>query len=381
MSSKRPACDADVIVVGGGIIGCACAYYLARRALSLILLERDSIAAGASGACDGHLAIQTKAPGLSSELAAASTELYRELPADFQTEAEFRTCGSLLIAETAEEVEALEILAASRCDAGLPVDLITGDDARRLEPALAPHIIAAAHCAADAQANPWRITLWFAQSAADCGARIISGTTVQSLTPDNDCVRLDTSEGSFAGGHVVIAAGAWVSQIASDILPDCIKPRRGEVLVTERLPRMLNGLVLSTSYLAKKYGDANAAPATLAAEQTASGNVMIGGTRDFAGFDVSVTATDTQALVRMAIRALPALADTHIIRSFAGLRPYVPDGLPLIGPVPGCPCVVMAAGHEGDGITLAPITGQMVAQYICEGVRPDPSLCADRPGL
>jgi sarcosine oxidase subunit beta len=105
----------------------------------------------------------------------------------------------------------------------------------------------------------------------------------------------------------------------------------------------------------------------MAVGQTPEGTLLIGGTREFVGYDTATTPEATAAVLRHAVSILPALAKVHVIRTFAGLRPYTPDGMPILGPVDGLPGFVMAAGHEGDGIALAPITGKIIAEYIANG--------------
>jgi len=105
----------------------------------------------------------------------------------------------------------------------------------------------------------------------------------------------------------------------------------------------------------------------MAVGQTPEGTLLIGGTREFAGYDTATTPEATAAILRHAVNILPGLAKIHVIRTFAGLRPYTPDGMPILGPVDGLEGFVMAAGHEGDGIALAPITGKIIADYIVDG--------------
>jgi sarcosine oxidase subunit beta len=143
-------------------------------------------------------------------------------------------------------------------------------------------------------------------------------------------------------------------------------PRRGQLLVTEPQSRFLNHSLLSAGYLAAKFHTGSPAGATpgISVEQTASGNVLIGSTREFVGFDRRTTFDGILGIARGAVRMIPRLRNTAVIRSFSGLRPFTPDGLPILGPVTGLEGFIIAAGHEGDGISLAPITGQLITALI-----------------
>lgn len=367
----------QVIIIGGGVIGSACAYFLSRRDVPVLMLERETTAAGASGACDGHVTVQTKAPGLHTQLALQSLDLYRDLPDSFRRRAELRPCGSLLAACGDEECRALETLAPARQAAGLDVRLLDGRQARRLEPALTPKLLGATWCPSDMGDHPWHITRWFAGAAQDAGAAVRRGVTVQGVASEGDHARVESAEGSLHAPWVIVASGAWTPQIRGlAALP--IRPRRGEILVTERLPRLLNGIVVAASYVARKFSAVERVVASPALEQTSDGTVLIGGTREFAGYDRGVSPHGLTGLARTAVELVPGLATANLIRAFAGLRPWSPDSLPLIGRLEPASRVVIAAGHEGDGITLAPVTGRIVADLICDGHEPDPRLAPGR---
>lgn len=369
----------QVLIIGAGVIGAACAYFLSRRGMRVVILEREAIAAGASGACDGHVTLQTKAPGLHTELALRSLELYRSLPDCFGLHAELRTCGSLLAACSEDELIALARLARSRQEAGIDVRFLDGQEARVQEPALTPGVRGACWCPTDMGAHPWQITRWFAAAAQEAGADIQRGAQVFGIEAESDGARVQMADRALSAPWVVVAAGAWTSQIAGlEALP--VRPRRGEILVTERLPRLLNGIVLAAAYLREKFSTVARTAASPVMEQRADGTLLIGGTREFAGFDRRVTLQGLTGLARTALELVPALATAHLIRAFAGLRPWSPDGLPLVGRVGGVPQVIVAAGHEGDGITLAPVTAQLVTELICEGREPDPRLSPGRFG-
>lgn len=373
------AARAQVVVIGGGVIGASCAWALVRRGVAVTLLEAQDLAAGASGACDGHLTVQTKAPGLHTELAVRSLELYHGLGEGFAQAAELRCRGSLLVAVDEAEAGALQKLAAAREAAGAPVELLDGAGARTLEPALTPAVRGASYAPGDAQANPWRITGWLAREACRHGAQVLTRTPVRALRPQGNGVRLELAQGEMEADRVVVACGHQTPGLLEGLARVAIRPRRGQILVTERLPGLLRRPVVSASYLARKYDHRGPAAPALALEQTPEGNVLIGGTREYVGDDRDVTPEGMTALARLAAALVPALGRAAVVRSFAGLRPATEHGLPLVGSLPDFERVVVAAGHEGDGMTLAPVTGELVARWLVDDVPPPDELLL-KPG-
>jgi glycine/D-amino acid oxidase-like deaminating enzyme len=359
----------DVLVVGGGLIGCACAHSLAKRGLRVLVLEREDLAAGASGACDGHVCCQSKAPGLHLELARRSLALYRTLADELGEPTGFRGCGSWLIAETPAEMGALARATRERAAKELPVSLQSGDEARAAEPVLADGLAGGSFCSTDGQTDPWLTTLAFYRAATRTGAEFRLGVDAKRLLLDGRRVTgVETSAGPLGAGVVLLAAGAWTGRICAEIgvsLP--VRPRRGEILVTEPMPPMLSSIILHAPYVAAKLYDDQERPATLVLEQIEEGNVLIGSTRAYAGYDARNTPQGISAIAGEARRLAPGLADLNVIRSFSGLRPASPDGLPLLGPIPGFDGLFVATGHEGDGIALAPVTGEIVGSSLVEG--------------
>ena len=364
----------DVIVVGGGVIGTSVAYYAAKAGKKVALLDRGDIAAGTSGACDGFIILQSKNPGPHLELALQSAAMYRTLSAELDYDLEYMPCGGMVVAETEKQAELLRGLIKKQQAAGLAVELLPIKEARESEPLLAEDLWGAAYCKEDAQVNPIRVAQGFAQAAGRLGAQIQSGVDVKGLVVENGRVcGVQTNEGELKAEQVVNAAGVWAPELVAPYgleLP--IKPRRGQILVTEPLPTMLRHVLLCACYLIAKYHPEeldltdrqHRLGVGLAVEQTAHGGLLIGSTREFVGFDRRTTLAGIEAVARHAKRILPSLANVNIIRTFSGLRPHTPTGLPILGPVAELPGLIMAAGHEGDGIALAPVTGKKIAEYL-----------------
>jgi glycine/D-amino acid oxidase-like deaminating enzyme len=177
-----------------------------------------------------------------------------------------------------------------------------------------------------------------------------------------------TDKGEIQTGTVVNAGGVYAAQIGALAgLNVPIKPRRGQLVVTEAAGTLIRRCMLSAQYIAAKFNpDLARKGGGVSIEPTARGNFVLGSTREFVGFDKRVTLAGIDHIARKVSSILPALKKIKIIRVFAGLRPYTPDGRPILGPVAGLDGFVMAAGHEGDGIALAPITGEIIAELIAD---------------
>jgi len=361
----------DVVVIGGGVIGTSVAYYLARRGVRATLVERGDMASGSSGACDGLVLLQSKRPGIHLRLAMESRNLFDRLAEDLPISIEYRRGGGMVIIETEEEFRAMEHYVQEQRETGLEVVLLDIAAARRMEPELSESLVGAAYSPLDGQVNPIALTHGFAMGARALGARIRTRTEVTGIRLEGRCVTgVETNQGRFSAGVVVNAAGVYAPRIGEMVgITVSIRPRRGQLLVTGSTKPMIKGCFISARYIAAKHNPelAKGKGEGIAIEQTESGNLLLGSTREFVGFDRRTTVEGLRGIARRTMAVLPGLSDLNVIRSFAGLRPYTPDGLPILGPVKGVDGLIMAAGHEGDGIALSPITGKLIAQFIVEG--------------
>ena len=361
----------DVIVIGGGVIGASVAYHLARRGVRATVLERGDMASGSSGACDGLVLLQSKRPGIHLRLAMESTKLFNRLSEELPVPIEYRCRGGMVVIETKEEFHAMERYAQEQRETGLEVAILDIAAARRIEPQLSESLAGAAYSPLDGQVNPIALTHGLALGARALGARIRTHTEVTGLRLERGRVTgVETDQGRFSAGMVVNAAGVYAPRLGEMVgIPVPIRPRRGQLLVTEATKPMIKGTFISARYIAAKHNPelAKGEGEGIAIEQTESGNLLLGSTREFVGFDWGTTVGGIRGIARRTMAVLPGLAALNVIRSFAGLRPYTPDGLPILGPVEGVEGLIMAAGHEGDGIALSPITGELIAQFIAEG--------------
>ncbi len=362
---------ADVVIIGGGIIGASIAYYLAKGGVEALLIERSSISSATSGSCDGFVFMQSKKPGIHLELALESAKRFETLEAELGAPIEYENCGGMVVIEGEEEFPAMEQYVKEQRVIGLDVTLLGVKEAREREPALSEKIIGATYSPQDSQVNPMFLTFAFIDRARELGARVFTDTRVTAIDGVGGrewIVRTETGE--IKTELVVNAAGPFAPEIGRMVgLEIPITPRRGQLLVTETLPNLITSIFLSAQYIAAKFNPelAKTAGEGISIEQTASGTLVLGSTREFVGYDTGVTNEGISAIAARAAQVIPRLNEVHIIRTFAGLRPYTPSGLPFLGFVEGLEGFIMAAGHEGDGIALAPITGDLIAQLILSG--------------
>jgi glycine/D-amino acid oxidase-like deaminating enzyme len=360
--------DSDVAVIGGGVIGCAVAYYLAKRGARVTVIERSIVGSGASSANSGAIAMATKKPGLALDLAMASQRLYPGLKAELGSDVDYVVEGNLIVAETEAEARHLEALAAAQQAAGVPVQVVSGARCRELNPLLEGRVLAGIYCGTDAQADPFKVTRAYALAAQNAGADILVNTSVEALEVEAGRVRgVRTGRGAVRASWVVNAAGAYAPDIgrmagvAHEVLP-----RRGQIIVLEAAEAMPAMRVSGTGQLLAKHGGAGAGGANVSLSYTSkplNGTVLLGSSNEFAGYDTHTTLPVMAEICRRARGLMPRLGGFNALRAWAGLRPYCATG-PVLGAAGGPDGYAAAIGHGGDGMALAPITGRYLAEYI-----------------
>lgn len=361
---------ADAVVVGGGVIGASVAYRLARQGRKTILVEKGSMASGASGACDKAVFLQSKKPGFHMELAQASMEIYENLETELDVPFEYQQEGGMIVLQDEEHRPMIDRLVKRQQKGGISVELLNGDEARKRQPELASDVTGATWSEKDAEVNPLLLTHAFRQAAVRHGAIIRTNTeVVDILTEQGKVSGVITNKGKIATDVVVNAAGAHAGEIGRMIGIDIpVAPRKGVILVTEKIPRMIRGNVLCTQYIFLKHSKTEGANGKmqigLSLGQTHSGNLLIGGSREFAGFDRTTNVDVVTGIAAHATRLFPFLKHVSIIRAMVGFRPYTGDGLPIIDEASEAKGFFTVAGHEGDGIALAPVTGRIAVDLI-----------------
>ncbi|MFD3629243.1 NAD(P)/FAD-dependent oxidoreductase [Streptomyces sp. NPDC058698] len=374
--SKPLTCD--VVVVGAGMTGAACALYAARAGLDVTVVDRGSVAGGTTGAGEGNLLVSDKAPGPELELALLSHRLWAQEAQELGQVVEYEAKGGLVVAETSEALDGLRTFADAQRTAGVTADPVPAERLHDLEPRLAPGLAGGVHYPQDAQVMP---ALAAAHLLRASGARLLTGREVTGVlrTPDGAVRGVRTDRGDLHAPAVVNAAGPWggeLAGLAGVFLP--VLPRRGFVLVTEPLPPRIRHKVYAADYVADVAGDSAALGTSPVVEGTAAGPVLIGASRERVGFDRSLSLPAVRALAAGATRLFPFLSGVRALRTYAGFRPYLSDHLPAVGPDPRAPGLFHACGHEGAGIGLATGTGLLIAQALT-GRTPELDLAPFRP--
>jgi D-hydroxyproline dehydrogenase subunit beta len=371
----------DVVVVGAGIVGSACAYFLARAGLTVAVVERGTVASGTTGAGEGNILVSDKEPGPELDLARLSNRLWRELGEELGPAAELEPKGGLVVAAGPEQREQLDMFAATQAAAGVQTRPVAPDDLHELEPHLAEGLAGGVFYPQDMQVQPMMAAALLLRLARDLGADVHLRTEVTGVqTAAGRVTGVRTSHGALAAGQVVNAAGPWAGELASLAglrLP--VLPRRGFIVVTEPLPVLIRHKVYTADYVANVASGSAGLETSTVIEGTAGGTILIGASRERVGFDRSSSLQVVGMLAAQAMRLFPVLAEARAIRFYRGFRPYCPDHLPMIGADDRLPGLLHACGHEGAGVGLAPVTGQLVAQ-VAAGQAPSLPLAPFGPG-
>ncbi|WP_149183645.1 FAD-binding oxidoreductase [Streptomyces sp. TRM49041] len=362
----------DVIVIGAGVIGAACAFYAARAGLAVTVVDRGSVAGGTTGAGEGNLLVSDKGPGPELELALLSTRLWRDLAGLLPEEIEYEPKGGLVVASGEAGMRALHDFAAGQEEAGVTAQEVSADRIRELEPRLAHGLPGGFLYPQDAQVMPALAAAHLLRAAGE-RVRVRLGEEVVGLLSGSagEVSGVRTTAGEIHAPHVVNAAGTWGGQLARFAgveLP--VLPRRGFVLVTEPLPRVVRHKVYAADYVADVASGSAALQTSAVVEGTPAGPVLIGASRERVGFDRTLSTEVVRRLAAGATALFPVLATVRAMRTYAGFRPYLPDHLPAIGPDPRVPGLLHACGHEGAGIGLAPATGLIIAACLAGGEPP-----------
>jgi len=385
---------ADAVIVGGGMIGCAIAYFLSRQLKNVVILERKGIAAEASGANSGMAWLQTRQPGYDITAAKRSLGLYPELVSDvFDIDIEYEQKGGMIVFFTEFEKKVAEAVLRLKQEQEIPVQLLDKTETKELEPALSDEVVGCFYCPIDAQVNPMLTTFALARAAQRGGATIYTDTEVHSIKLSRQAVSgVVTNRGEIKTEVVVNAAGSWGSQIGEMVgLKIPIYPNKLQLLITEQTPRLFNRVIMGTqisedatfeeamkgfSYTRDTSEGQLSAEAPLNKGRladnslldltpTISGNIVCGTVFEFVGHDRSTSYEGLSVIGSLAAKAIPALRGVQCIRAWANFDPYTIDGVPIEGEteIKG---FILAVGH-GTALSQGFAVGETLTEFIVDG--------------
>jgi len=364
---------ADVVVIGAGIVGASCAYFLTRGGLRVCIVERGGVAGGTSGSGEGNILLSDKSPGPELELAKLGRRVWSDLARDLPHDVEFDEKGGVVVAETEADLRSLTASVAALRGAGVAAEPLDAAALREAEPYLARDLAGAALFPEDAQVQPMLASAALVHAARDGGATLLHHTRLLGIGRDaaGAIDGVTTDKGRIATRHVVAAAGPWSADVAALVGLDLpIRPRKGHIVVTEPLPQLVRHKVFEASYADTVNSDDAALQVAAVVEWTRGGTILLGSSRQLVGFEPTIETNVVRAIAARAVRYFPVLASAHALRAYAGFRAFAPDHLPIVGAAPGVPGFYVNTGHEGSGIGLGPVTGKLLAQTIL-GQTPD----------
>lgn len=362
----------DVLVIGAGAVGAAVAHYCAAAGLSVHVVDRGVPGSGTSSRCEGNILVSDKEHGPELTLAQHSLRLWSGELAEHAAAWEFERKGGIIVASRQSSLASLRRTLAVQREHGIRVEEMDVDALRELEPHITGDAVGAAHYPDDSQVMPMMVVNRLLSLARERGARVTAGCEVTGLLRSGDrVVGVRTTHGDLAAGAVVNAAGPWAAQIADFAGTRlAVAPRRGYVMVTERLPPRVFHKVYAAEYIDDVGTSDSSLQTSPVVESTPAGSILIGSSRERVGFSDAISREALRRMAAAAVELFPFLRDVRVLRHYHGFRPYSEDHTPLIGPDPGAPGLWHATGHEGAGIGCSVGTGRLLAQQI-RGEEPD----------
>jgi len=367
--------EAEIVIMGGGVMGSCTAYFLAKAGKDVTLIERGDIGGEASVANGALVWTSTRRPGIDLTLALASIDLHKQLKEELEVDTEYRRTGGMIVIENEKQIPKMEAFRKEREKAGFILTPIDAKEARSLEPLLSESIVGALYNPLDGDTNPFRLMVGLNRKAIQLGAKVFYHTEVQDIQIEDGRVKgVVTDKGVIRTNTIINACGSWASFIGKMVgIKIPIIPNEMEFVVTEQLPPVVSHMLMGASYVTEEYGkdemiaDRNKFGCALVIHPTVAGNLLLGSTWRFVGYDKRTSYEETVDIAKEVVKLLPPLKHVHVIRTFANFFPFTHDDLPIMGYVEGIEGFIMAAGHSGHGVCLGPITGKLISELICEG--------------
>lgn len=363
-----------VLVLGAGMVGAACAYELSRQGFRVTVVEAGRPGGGATSACMGHVVVMDDSDAQFA-LCDLSRRLWDQLAEAFPPAVERRPCGTLWLAEDDEEMDAVRHKQRFYEARNVDVEVLDGPALRRAEPELRPDLPGALRVPGDSVVYPAVAVDWLLGQAMHFSSErgrsmdLHVGRAVESLNLDGQgvCARLTDGDRLHAD-RAVICCGLDSLDVLPEPLPSHrIRPRRGHLLITEGRPGFCRHQLVELGYLKSAHGDGpddGVESVAFNLQPRVTGQLLLGSSRRLDCRDSSIDLHTIDRMVRRGRHFLPRLGRLRAIRMWTGVRPATDDHLPLIGPVPGLPPLLLAAGHEGLGITTSLATARLIAHHL-----------------
>ena len=352
---------AEVVIVGAGIVGAACALELGSEGLRVLVIDEGFPSTGATGAAMGHIVVMDDSEAQFA-ITRYSQILWDDLREQLPPAVEFDPCGTLWVAADEKEMAEIRRKFDYYHERGVNAEILDSQQVRDAEPHLRAPLAGGLRVPGDSVVYPPCATGFLLQKARDLGARVIHGQPVAAI--GKGVARL--ADGTiFAAGFIINAAG----QSAPNLSPGInIKPRKGHLVITDRYPNFLHHQVVELGYL-KSAHSLTADSVAFNVQPRKTGQILIGSSRQYGAENSAVDESILARMLQRAFEFMPELSSLSAIRVWTGFRPATPDKLPLIGPSPEDPSVLVAAGHEGLGITTSLATAKLICAQIL-GQRP-----------
>jgi len=354
--------DADVIVIGAGIVGAACAHELARAGLDVLVL--DDRRGGATAAGMGHLVVMDDNP---AELALSreSLTIWRQWATQLSADCTWHPCGTLWLAADAQEMAAAEEKQQRLQASGVDTELVSAAALPRLEPALRAGLYGALRVPGDSVVYAPNAARWLLQAYPQRIRFMEQG--VQTIEEP----RVGLADGTWLQAPAVLLANGLHATTFCPELP--IAPKKGQLLITDRYPGTVFHQLVELGYVSTAHHSTGPSVA-FNVQPRPTGQLLVGSSRQFDDTSADIDADMLAQMLERAVSYLPGLVNLNAIRCWTGLRPATPDSMPLLGPHPTRPGLWLAVGHEGLGVTCAPASARLLAAHITGSAPPiDPS--------
>jgi sarcosine oxidase subunit beta len=368
---------AEVVVVGAGIVGASTAYFLAKKGLDVVLIDRRGVlgSGGASQACAGGVRHQGRVP-VEMPLALYAIPIWMSLEQELEADLHYRRDGMTIVTDEEGLIPRLEERVANERALGLEIRMVYGEDLRHLIPGISPRMLAGSYCPLDGHADPLRAVHALASAAGRRGARLEWRCKAERIVAEKGrIVAVRTADGDIPCGGVVLCAGAWSKALAATAgvaLP--FEPFTLQMMVTQRRAHVLDQVLGWLGH-------------GISLKQVPSGGFVIGGgwpgRGDLASGETALMPGSMAKSARTSVSLYPSLSRLSVIRAWAGIEAFSADEMQVTGPIAGMDGLFVAAGFSGHGFAIGPGVGALVAEAVATGRLPEllAPFNADRLGI